>query len=180
MPTLATLLAYFLCATPAPSAVSTSQYTSVNDKKTCAFHEVQASDEGPGSCEYLCEGPAPGVKTKLLSCSDYEHLYFQIGDKVYSTWHAMTEVGGFSGIANKNGVVEWVFKTKGSHKLEELAGLIVRFNGVDQNNKRKEALAVFAIGRDGVCWKGNQPDNEKARAALEQGACQETLRAEPK
>ena len=60
-------------ASPALAAGST--YTSVNDRKLCTYKETKASANNPESCEFLCQGPTAGVRTKLLSCHDYEHLF---------------------------------------------------------------------------------------------------------
>ncbi len=158
------------------SAADVSRYTSVNDRKACRYTEVKASQDGPDSCEFRCDGPVAGVKTKLLSCYDYEHLFVQLDGKSYSTWGAMTSVGGFSGLANKNGVVEWVFDAGAPPSRASLLGLIVRFQGVvSETGKSRNALAVFSLRPGRICWKGNYPANEAARAALDGAACQSPL-----
>jgi|WetSurMetagenome_2_1015567.scaffolds.fasta_scaffold235603_1 hypothetical protein len=171
------------CATAPGSAAapaqSSSQYTKVNDRAACQFKEDKADEQGPGSCEFLCNGPVAGVKTRLLSCYDYEHLYFQIDGNWYSTWSAMTKVGGMSGLGNKNGLVEWVFDGEKPTARSDLQGLVVRFNGTDgESGKAGQALAVFSLQKGGVCWKGNYADNGAARAAVREAKCQEALAPE--
>ena len=170
-------LAGVLGAAGGAQAADVSRYSSVNDKKLCAYKHSRASDEGPESCEFSCKGPVAGVGTKLLSCHDYDHLFVQLDGRSYSTWGAMLAVGGFSGLANKNGVVEWVF-APGEPSREKLKGLIVRFQGVDQDNKGRNALSVFSLKSGEICWKGNYPGNEAARAAVDGAACQDALKAE--
>lgn len=153
---------------------SISVYTKVNDKKVCHYKEEKGEDKTIESCEYLCDEPNNEIKTKLLTCADYEHLFFQIDEKWFSTWEAMTKVGGFSGLGNKKGIVEWIFKNKDNKKRENLEGLIVRFDGV-QNNKNNNALAVFELSKKNICWKGNFSDNAKARLALKNESCKEVL-----
>ena len=159
-------------------AADVSKYTSVNDKKACVYKHSKASDDGPESCEFECKGPVAGVSTKLLSCYDYEHLFVRIDGKSYSTWGPMLAVGGFSGIANKNGMVEWLFSGGAEPSRASLKGLIVRFQGVDQNNKDRNALAVISLKPGEICWKGNYPANEAARAAVDNAACQTPLNEE--
>ena len=154
------------------------RYLRGEDKKTCAYTHSKASDAGPESCEFSCEGPVAGVRTKLLSCADYDHLYVQVDGKSYSTWDAMLAVGRFSGLANKNGMVEWVFAPGGAPSREKLNGLIVRFQGVDQDNKGRNALAVFSLKPGEICWKGNYPANEAARAAVDGAACRSLMTEE--
>lgn len=154
-----------------------SIYSKVDDKTVCKYKEIKGTDEGPESCEFLCNTPIVGVSTKLLSCYDYQHLFFEIDGRWYSTWNAMTQVGGFSGLGNKQGIVEWVMNSKENKKRESLKGLIVRFNGTDQNSKYKEALAVFGLQKDEVCWKGNFSSNQSARQGLK-GKCKEILKPE--
>lgn len=166
-----------MVAAGAASAADVSKYSSVNDKKTCAYKEVKASDEGPDSCEYRCAGPVAGVSTRLLSCYDYEHLFIGIDGRSYSTWGAMVAVGTFSGLANKNGVVEWIF-APGAPSRAALKGLIVRFQGTDPENKSRNALAVFSLAAGQVCWKGNYPTNAAARAAVEGAPCKSPLTVE--
>lgn len=161
-------------------AASVSKYTSVNDRKACVYKHSKASDDGPESCEFDCKGPVAGVSTKLLSCYDYEHLFVHIDGKSYSTWGPMLAVGGFSGTANKNGMVEWVFGDGAAPSRANLKGLIVRFQGVDQNNKGRNALAVISLKPGQICWKGNYPANEAARAAVDNAACQSPLTEEEK
>lgn len=173
-------LAGALAATGGAWAGDVSRYSSVNDKKLCAYKHSKASDAGPESCEFSCRGPVAGVSTKLLSCYDYDHLYVRVDGRSYSTWGAMLAVGGFSGLANKNGVVEWVFAQGGEPSRDTLKGLIVRFQGVDQDNKGRNALAVFSLKPGEICWKGNYPANEAARAAVDGAACQTALTAEEK
>ena len=163
-------------ASPALAAGST--YTSVNDRKLCTYKETKASANNPESCEFLCQGPTAGVRTKLLSCHDYEHLFIDIDGKSYSTWTAMLEVGTFSGIANKNGLVEWVFSSGPQHSRDNLAGLIVRFQGSDSDNHSRNALAVFSLKPREICWKGNYSTNDAARIALEREPCKSALAPE--
>ena len=162
----------------AQAAENVSLYTSVNDKKACAYTHIKASDDGPESCAFSCKGPVSGVSTKLLSCYDYEHLFVKLDGKSYSTWGAMLAVGGFSGLGNKNGTVEWIFAPGGAPSRASLKGLIVRFHGVDQNNKGRNALAVFSLQPGQICWKGNYPANDAARAAVDGAACQSPLTEE--
>ena len=82
----------------------------------------------------------------------------------------MTQVGGLSGLGNKNGIVEWVFHTQNPATRDTLDGLIV-----DKNNKNRNALAVFDLHKDRVCWKGNYIDNNAARKALESAKCKTPL-----
>lgn len=171
-------LAGALGAASGAQGADVSRYSSVNDKKLCAYTHSKASDAGPESCEFSCEGPVAGVRTKLLSCADYDHLYVQVDGKSYSTWDAMLAVGRFSGLANKNGVVEWVFAPGGAPSREKLNGLIVRFQGVDQDNKGRNALAVFSLKPGEICWKGNYPANEAARAAVDGAACRSLMTEE--
>lgn len=159
-------------------AADISRYSSVNDKKLCVYKHSKASDDGPESCEFSCKGPVAGVSTKLLSCYDYEHLFVQIDGRSLSTWSAMLAVGGFSGLANKNGTVEWVFAPGAPSRA--IKGLIVRFQGVDQDNKGRNALSVFSLKPGEICWKGNYPGNEAARAAVDGAACQTPLTEESK
>ena len=162
----------------AQAAENVSLYTSVNDKKACAYTHIKASDDGPESCAFSCKGPVSGVSTKLLSCYDYEHLFVKLDGKSYSTWGAMLAVGGFSGLGNKNGTVEWIFAPVGPPSRASLKGLIVRFHGVDQNNKGRNALAVFSLQPGQICWKGNYPANDAARAAVDGAACKSPLTEE--
>lgn len=165
-----------MAAAGAAQAADVSKYTSVNDKKACVYKFNKGSDDGPDSCEYACKGPVPGVTTKLLSCYDYEHLYVNLDGKSWSTWGPMTSVGGFSGLANKNGMVEWVFAEGAAPSRASLKGLIVRFQGTDaQTNKSRNALAVISLKPGQICWKGNYPANEAARAAIDGAACQSSL-----
>ncbi|MFT4097591.1 MAG: hypothetical protein QM651_10740 [Rhodoblastus sp.] len=160
-------------------AADLSRYTSVNDKKACAYAHSKAGDDGPESCEFSCKGPVAGVSTKLLSCSDYEHLFVKLDGRSYSTWQAMTAVGGFSGLANKNGMVEWVFAGGAAPSRGSLKGLIVRFQGADAGSgKSRNALTVIALTPGEPCWKGNYPTNEAARAALDEARCQSPLAEE--
>jgi hypothetical protein len=152
---------------------STSIYSWVNDRKLCRYKEIKGD-----SCEFLCDGPVAGVRTKLLSCADYEHLFFELDGKWYSTWEAMLQVGGFSGLANKQGLVEWVFRPKGNNQARELRGLIVRFSGTNQNGQTKNALSVFSLSHERVCWNGNFPDNLSARQALREDNCLNKLGVE--
>ncbi len=172
------VLAGALGAAGGAQASDASRYSSVNDKKACVYKHTKASDDGPESCEFSCKGPVAGVSTRLLSCYDYDHLFVQIDGKSYSTWGAMLAVGGFSGLANKNGVVEWVFAAGGEPSRERLKGLIVRFQGVDQDNKGRNALAVFSLKSGEICWKGNYPANDAARAAIDGAPCKDELKAE--
>ena len=170
-----------MVAAGAAQAADVSKYTSVNDKTACVYKFNKASDDGPDSCEYACKGPVAGVSTKLLSCYDYEHLYVRIDGKSYSTWGPMTAVGGFSGLANKNGMVEWVFAGGATPSRANLKGLIVRFQGVDsQTNKSRNALAVISLKPGEICWKGNYPQNDAARAAVDSAACHSPLTDEGK
>lgn len=165
----------------AAQAADIAKYTSVNDRKACAYKHNKASDSGPESCEFACKGPVAGVSTKLLSCYDYEHLYVKLDGKSYSTWGAMTAVGGFSGLANKNGMVEWVFAESAEPSRGSLKGVIVRFQGTDaETNKNRNALAVISLKAGAICWKGNYPTNEAARAAIDGAACQSALTEEGK
>ncbi|MFO1167100.1 MAG: hypothetical protein U1E19_03130 [Rhodoblastus sp.] len=162
-------------------AADVSRYTSVNDRKACAYTHNKASNDGPESCEFACKGPVAGVSTKLLSCYDYEHLYVKLDGKSFSTWGAMIAVGGFSGLANKNGMVEWVFAEGKEPSRASLKGLIVRFQGTDaETNKNRNALAVMSLKAGQICWKGNYPTNEAARAAIDGAACQSPLTEEGK
>lgn len=162
-------------------AADVSRYTSVNDKKACAYTHTKASDDGPEACEFACKGPVAGVSTKLLSCYDYEHLLVNIDGKTYSTWGPMLAVGAFSGLANKNGMVEWVFAEGAAPTRASLKGLIVRFQGtVSETNKNRNALAVISLKPGQICWKGNYPQNEAARAAVDGAACQSPLTEEGK
>ncbi len=151
------------------------QYTKANDKARCQYREEKGGTAGPDSCEFVCDGPVAEVKTKLLSCYDYEHLFFRIDGNWYSTWNAMTQVGGFSGLANKNGIIEWVFSTEKAPTREALQGLIVRFAGTGEDNQSRNALSVFSLHKGDICWKGNYADNESARQALFTAACKEKL-----
>ena len=160
------------------TAQDASRYTRVNDRKACVFKETKASDAGPDSCEFLCDGPVAGVKTRLWSCYDYEHLFVRLDGEWYSTWSAMMAVGGFSGLANKNGVVEWVFQSGAPISRAGLKGLIVRFRGVDRDNHNRNALAVFSLKPGDICWKGNFASNEAARTAVDAGPCREKLAPE--
>lgn len=165
----------------AAQAADVSRYTSVNDKKACAYKHTKASNDGPESCEFSCKGPVAGVSTRLLSCYDYEHLFVKVDGKSYSTWGAMTAVGGFSGLANKNGTVEWLFASGAEPSRASLNGLIVRFQGTDpETSKSRNALAVISLKAGQICWKGNYPTNEAARAALDGAACQSPLTEEGK
>ncbi len=162
-------------------AADVSRYTSVNDKKACAYKLNKASSDGPESCEFACKGPVVGVSTKLLSCYDYEHLFVKIDGKSFSTWGPMVSVGGFSGLANKNGMVEWVFAEGAAPSRASLKGLIVRFQGTDsETSKNRNALAVISLKPGQICWKGNYQQNEAARGALDGAACQSPLTAEGK
>ena len=166
----------FALAGGVAQAADVSKYSSVNDRKTCVYKHSKASDEEPGSCEFLCNGPVAGVSTRLLSCYDYEHLFVKIDGKSFSTWGAMTSVGGFSGLANKNGMVEWVFDDGSKPSRTNLKGLIVRFQGVDsERNKSRNALAVFSLKAGAICWKGNHQTNNAARAALDGAPCRTPL-----
>jgi hypothetical protein len=174
-----------LCASAPESAADpapfSSKYTKVNDRAACQYKEDAGNEgEGPGSCELLCNGPADGVKTRLLSCSDYDHLFFQIDGNWYSTWSAMTKLGGMAGLANEKGLVEWVFDGEKPTARRDLQGLIVRFKGggVEPGAKPQQALAVFSLQKGGVCWKGNYTDNAAARDAVREAKCQETLAPE--
>lgn len=158
-------------------AADTARYTRVNDRKACHFTQAKASNDGPESCEYVCAGPVPGVRTKLLSCYDYEHLKFEIDGKWFSTWAAMTAVGGMSGLGNKQGLVEWDF-APGAAGRAGLKGLIVRFSGIDGESRPKNALSVFSLKAGEICWKGNYPTNEAARAAIDGAACKGELTPE--
>ena len=161
-------------------AADVSRYTRVNDRVACDFTQSKASKDGPESCEYVCAGPVAGVRTKLLSCYDYEHLLVEADGKWLSTWAAMTQVGGFSGLANKNGTVEWVFAAGGEPARASLKGLIARFQGVDaESDKSRNALAVISLRPGEICWKGNYPTNDAARAAID-GACKGPLAEEGK
>lgn len=163
----------------AGAADAISRYASVNDKKTCAYKHNKASNDGPESCEFACKGPVAGVSTKLLSCYDYEHLFVEVDGKSWSTWGPMLAVGSFSGLANKNGMVEWVFADGAEPSRASLKGLIVRFQGVEaESNKSRNALAVISLKAGQVCWKGNYPTNEAARAAVDGAACQGPLTEE--
>lgn len=155
------------------------RYTSVNDRKACAYRETKASKDGPESCEFVCAGPVSGVRTKLLSCYDYEHLLFEVDGKWFSTWAAMTEVGGMSGLGNKKGIVEWSFAPEqATPDRAALKGLIVRFSGIDGDSKPKNALSVFSLKAGQICWKGNYPTNEAARAAIDGAVCKSELKPE--
>jgi len=171
------LCAGVLSASPSLAA-DVSKYSSVNDKKACAYTFNKASDAGPESCQYSCKGPVAGVSTKLLSCYDYEHLLVKLDGKSWSTWGAMMAVGGFSGLANNNGMVEWVFAAGAAPSRASLKALIVRFRGVGKDNKDHNALAVISLKPGEICWKGNYPANEAARAAVDGAACQSPLTEE--
>lgn len=169
------ILISFLVVTAA--SADNSLYSKVNDKTVCKYTEIKGSESGPDSCEYICDSPISGVKTKLLSCYDYEHLYFQVDGSWYSTWNAMTQIGGLSGLGNKNGLVEWVLNSKNKKDRDSLRGLIVRFDGVDPTSKRKSALSVFGLKKGEICWKGNFSSNESARKGLA-AKCKESLNPE--
>lgn len=184
LPTAAATMAA-LCAmtcafgpTAAEPASPSSVYTKVNDPASCTYKNSEGDDSGPTSCEYLCDGPVAGVKTRLLSCGDWDHLYIQIDGAWRSTWKAMTAVGRMAGIGNKNGVIEWVFDGGKLTSRQQLQGLVVRFNGTNDNNQPRQALAVFGLQKGEVCWKGNFNSNEAARAAVHDAACIEKLEAE--
>lgn len=177
-PILAAFLAVAVCA-PARGADFVSRYTQVNDRKACKYTESKASNDGPASCQYSCAGPVAGVRTRLLSCYDYEHLYVGLDGKWYSTWTAMLAVGGMSGLGNRKGVVEWAFAPGSTASgRDQLEGLIVRFSGADADNRPKNALSVFSLRPGRICWKGNFPTNEAARAALATEGCKEELKPE--
>lgn len=177
---------YGLCAFQMTYAASPAvQYmqSKVNDKTKCKYTEIKGSVDGPESCQYLCDGPVSKLKTRLLSCYDYEHLYVKIDDKEYSTWSAMTKLGGFAGLGNNEGIVEWALSSKPPSKTSDVLGLIVRFQGTQAkpdgtSEKPKTALAVYDFRNDRVCWKGNFPTNEGARKALEKSDCKEILKPE--
>jgi hypothetical protein len=168
------LISLLFCSS-AFSVESVSSYTKVNDKKKCAYKPIDPKNVGSESCEYLCDGPIKGIKTKLLSCSDYEHFYFQLDQNWYSTWTAMTSVGNFSGLGNKNGLVEWVFKDVKEKKREDLIGLIVRFNGVDGDGRNVNSLSSFKVEKSQICWLGNFNDNLLARRSFGSAKCKEIL-----
>jgi hypothetical protein len=177
-PILAAGLAVALSA-PAQAADFVSRYTQVNDRKACRYTESKASNDDPASCEYSCAGPVAGVRTRLLSCSDYEHLFVQLDGGSYSTWGPMVAVGAFSGLANKTGMVEWAFSPGGRPSRDNLEGLIVRFQGTDsETGKNRNALAVISLRAGQICWKGNFATNEAARAALATDGCKEELKPE--
>lgn len=187
--TIATaMLAALLALAVAPPVVNAagaaafdSEYTTVNDKARCQFKEEPSQNGEPESCRFLCDGPLPGLKTLLLSCHDWEHLYFHTDGKWYSTWSAMTKVGGFSGIGNKKGLVEWVFDARRPRTRHALQGLIVRFQGVKGDGETTgNALSVFSLREGDICWIGNYADNVSARAALGEAECREPLTPEEK
>jgi hypothetical protein len=168
---------FFSASMPVSATELASRYTRANDKKICRYVSVAASAQGPASCEFSCDGPVRGVTTRLLSCYDYEHLLFRIDGRWFSTWSAMTAIGGMSGLGNREGVVEWLFEP-GARTRATLAGLIVRFQGVDADGRQKSALAVFSLRPGRICWKGNFATNAQARAAAADASCEAPLTPE--
>ena len=157
-----------------------SIYTKAADtskESSCSYKETKESSAGPGDCEYICNGPVAQVQTRLQTCADYDHLWLKIDGVEFSTWEAMMQVGGFSGMGNKKSLVEWVFAGK-SHTRDNLLGAIIRFNGNKDPNTSKSSseLAVFGLKKGEICWKGNVKDNEGARNLLSKGVCKEQLK----
>ena len=152
-------------------------HTKINDKSVCVFSETKGDASGPESCTFVCDSPSKEIKTKLLSCYDTEVLNLIVKGKSHSTQNSMMRLGGFAGLGNKNGIVEWI------KEGDRVVGLIVRFEGsqVDTDGKTlkpKSELAVFDFRNDKVCWKGNFVDNLKAREAFEKAACLELIPGE--
>lgn len=176
-----TLFLLLLLSTYSSAQKVSPIYTSVNDKKSCEYKETKNNEQEIESCEYVCKGPNEEIKTRLQSCAEYENLFFLFKDKWYSTWNAMSKVGGQAGLGNKKGLVEWVFlEPKKPSKIPILQGLIVRFNGQDESMKNKSELGAFKISDTNVCWVGNFKDNSAARKALTKSECKENLTAEKK
>lgn len=149
-------------------------YSKVDDKKTCDYKKQERDKSGPGFYEFICDGPIKSIKTKFIA-SEHDVLYFKIDDKWYDTQHQMSEVGWFARLGNEKGIVEWVFNSKNIQNRDNLVGLIIRFNGTDENYINKSAVSVYGLKKDEICWKGNFQTNEAARKAVANKKCKEIL-----
>jgi hypothetical protein len=166
-------------ATAAPAKL-TSVYGKLFDAPGCKVDAYAGGDDGPASEEHDCPGPIAGVRTILSTGSDWDHLAVVMDKKHYTLWEPMVAVGGFSGVGNRKGTIEWLFNSAKGRKRANLAGLIVRFEGAvmgaDGNiSGSRSQLAVFDLTAGKPCWRGNFNDNVSARNAAEAGTCKAPL-----
>lgn len=158
-------------------------YQSITDPQGCVR---LIDEEAESGITFEC----PPARTDFPSVvlhrgNDYDHLLIVSGDVSFSTWEQMLQVGGFSGVGNEKGIVEWVGRKIDGRILPE--GLIVRFSGVAnlESMEMRSRLAVYGFNRDsitgvatGVCFKGLAKINEEARS-LVSGPCVLDLLPEP-
>jgi hypothetical protein len=157
-----------------------SVYGKVFDAPGCKVEKDEGGENGPASEEYDCPGPVAGVRTILLTGSDWDNLTLVMDKKNYSLWEPMVAVGSFSGVGNRQGTIEWLFAPGKPRNRTRLKALIVRFEGAvmgDDGNFKggRSQLAVFDLTAGKPCWRGNFDDNVAARTAAESGQCQAPL-----
>jgi hypothetical protein len=173
-------LGLFLCTTAAFAASPGLQsvYGKITDGPECAY-EQSATEEN--DILYDCPGPVAEVRTLLHRGDDWDHLYLTIDSRRYSLWEPMVAVGTWSGIGNKQGVVEWLFVAGKPRSRAKLKALIVRFDGTVLNadgdvKGTRSQLAVFDLTKGKLCWKGNFANNAWARKAATSGVCKSGMR----
>lgn len=170
------LLCGSIAAQAAPAKLH-SVYGKITDGPDCAY-EQSATEEN--DLMHDCPGPTGGVRTMLHRGADWDHLYVLIDGRRYSLWGPMVAVGTWSGVGNKNGLVEWLFTDRNRRDRAQLHGLIVRFEGTALNANgdaagTRSALAVFNLIAGKLCWIGNFKTNQEARKAARSTACKAPL-----
>jgi hypothetical protein len=158
-------------------------YGKLFDAPGCKVDIDEGSEDGPAGEEYDCPGPIAGVRTVLLTGGDWDHLLLKLDGESYSLWGPMADVGSFSGVGNREGIVEWLFAPGKQRNRARLKSFIVRFEGAvmgeDGNFKGgRSQLAVFDLTQGKLCWKGNFGDNAAARKAATDAPCKTMLKAE--
>lgn len=162
--------------TAAPAKLH-SVYGKITDGPDCAYEQSATQED---DLMYDCPAPTEGVRTLLHRGDDWDHLYVLIDGKRYSLWEPMVAVGTWSGLGNKNGLVEWLYSDNKRRGRVQLSGLIVRFEGTTLNADgdaagTRSALAVFNLSAGKLCWVGNFKNNVAARNAAQSGACKAPL-----
>jgi hypothetical protein len=175
-----------ICAASLQAAPAKLQsvYGKVFDAPGCKVEKFNMRDEAePEGEAHNCPGPVSGVRTEYSFGGDWNPLTLIIDQKNYSLWEPMVEVGGFSGVGNRQGTIEWLFAPGKPRNRARLKALIVRFEGSvmgeDGNiSGGRSQLSVIDLTPGKLCWRGNFNDNVSARKAAESGECKKPLEVE--
>jgi hypothetical protein len=167
----------------AKPAAENFTYSKLFDAPGCVIEKSPDGGGEPESETYTCPGPVSGVRTELLTGSDWDHLYILLDGQKYSLWGPMTQVGSWSGVGNAKGLAEWGFAPGKPRTRGNLRSFIVRFSGTLLSNggetqKQRSQLAVFGLNKGRICWRGNVGDNAAARALAATSTCKSVIAPE--